>query len=168
MGRYLSNASLGQELQKYKEKRICHCFVFQVAELRHQANKVNFPLRPLTQMLHLPPYSPFLNPIEFCWSKLKAGVAREILTKDDTLTPRIISSAQSVTASDCEGWIKHSVSFFPRCPSWNKEKLASNCMELQGNARVDRHENYMTYDGTALQLLMYQLQGSYNIQTSSE
>lgn len=41
-------------------------------------------------------------------------------------------------------------------------------MELQGNARVDRHENYMTYDGTALQLLMYQLQGSYNIQTSSE
>lgn len=79
-----------------KKRGHAHCVVFQVAELRHQANKVNFPLR-----------SPFLNSIEFCWSKLKAGVAREILTKDDTLTPCIISSAQSVTASVCEGWIKH-------------------------------------------------------------
>lgn len=67
------------------------------------------------KVLHLPPYSPFLNPIEFFWSKLKAGVARELLTKDSTLTPRIISSAQNVTTNDCEGWIKHSISFFPRC-----------------------------------------------------
>ncbi|KAI7849130.1 hypothetical protein BDC45DRAFT_449213, partial [Circinella umbellata] len=31
------------------------------------------------------------------------------------LTPRIIESAKQVTAKNCQGWILHSKSFFPRC-----------------------------------------------------
>lgn len=66
-------------------------------------------------VIYLPPYSPFLNPIEEFWSKLKAGVKRDQLTKFDRLTPRIIHSAGQITPSDCQGWINHSLTFFPRC-----------------------------------------------------
>ena len=60
------------------------------------------------EILYLPPYSPFLKPIEEFWSKLKAGVKRNLLTTDDTLLPRIIDSAGQVSGQDCQGWIRHS------------------------------------------------------------
>ena len=46
------------------------------------------------EILYLPVYSLFLNGIELFWSKLKAGVRRELLTKDSSLTSRIIESAK--------------------------------------------------------------------------
>jgi hypothetical protein len=64
------------------------------------------------QCLYLPPYSPFLNPIEAFWSKVKAGVRRNALTADDRLTDRICESVQMVTQADCRVWIRHAVSFF--------------------------------------------------------
>lgn len=51
--------------------------------------------------LYLPAYSPFPNLIELFWPKVKAGVRRELLTKDDSLTPRTIVSAKHVTAKSC-------------------------------------------------------------------
>ncbi|KAG2201534.1 hypothetical protein INT47_007411 [Mucor saturninus] len=71
--------------------------------------------------VYLPPYSPFLNPIEEFWSKVKAGIKRNPLDSSDLLTPRIMESVTNVTLNDCRGWIKHSVSFFPRCIA--KEKM---------------------------------------------
>lgn len=65
--------------------------------------------------MYLPPYSPFLNPIEEMWSKIKFGVRRDQLTDKDTLAPRIVQAAKEVTVDDCEGWIRHSVSFFDKC-----------------------------------------------------
>lgn len=65
--------------------------------------------------VYLPPYSPFLNPIELFWSKVKAGVKRDCLTATDNLSARIVESARQVSVDDCRGWIKHSVSFFDRC-----------------------------------------------------
>ncbi|KAG2208189.1 hypothetical protein INT45_001260, partial [Circinella minor] len=44
--------------------------------------------------VYLPPYSPFLNPIELFWSKLKAGVKRDCLTATDNLSARIVESAK--------------------------------------------------------------------------
>jgi hypothetical protein len=44
--------------------------------------------------LYLLPYSPFLNPIEKSWSKVKAGVRRNALTADDRLSDRIRDSVQ--------------------------------------------------------------------------
>jgi hypothetical protein len=64
---------------------------------------------------YLPPYSPFLNPIELFWAKVKAGVRRDCLTATDALSERIIESVKQVTVTDCQGWIRHSVSFFDRC-----------------------------------------------------
>ena len=70
--------------------------------------------------IYLPPYSPFLNPIEEMWSKIKLGVRREEVTTKDTLIPRITEASKAVTITDCVGWIRHSVSFFDRCI--NKEE----------------------------------------------
>ncbi|ORE07602.1 hypothetical protein BCV72DRAFT_205311, partial [Rhizopus microsporus var. microsporus] len=53
--------------------------------------------------LFMLPYSPFLNPIEECWSKIKAYVRRNPLFSLDTLTPRIQSACRSLTTEDCLG-----------------------------------------------------------------
>jgi transposase len=65
--------------------------------------------------LYLPPYSPFLNPVEEFWSKVKDGVRRNALTADDRLSDRICESVQKVTHANCQAWIRHAVSFFARC-----------------------------------------------------
>ena len=46
------------------------------------------------QVLYLLAYSSFLNPIELFSLTLKAGVGRELLNKEDTLTLCIIKSAK--------------------------------------------------------------------------
>ena len=78
--------------------------------------------------LYLPPYSPFLNPIEEFWSKVKAGVRRNALTADDRLSNRICESVQMVTRADCQAWIRHALSFFARCKQedinlWEERKV---------------------------------------------
>lgn len=65
------------------------------------------------QCIHLPPYSPFLNPIEEFWAKIKAGCRRQRLREVETITQRIYDSASLVTHQDLNGWIEHSISFFP-------------------------------------------------------
>ena len=54
--------------------------------------------------LYLPPYSPFLNPIEDFWSKVKAGIRQTALTADDRLSDRICDSVQMVIRADCMDW----------------------------------------------------------------
>jgi hypothetical protein len=56
-----------------------------------------------------------MNPIEEFWSKVLAGVRQNALTADDQLNDRICESIQKVTRTICQAWIKHAVSFFPRC-----------------------------------------------------
>lgn len=70
--------------------------------------------------LYLPPYSPFLNPIEEFWANVKQGVRRNPLDNRDSLTLRIIEVCKAVTATDCAGWIRHSVSFFLDCEKMEK------------------------------------------------
>ncbi|KAI8875163.1 hypothetical protein K501DRAFT_213730 [Backusella circina FSU 941] len=51
----------------------------------------------------MPPYSPFLNPIEECWSKIKKNVRRNPLMKGDESTPRISEACKAITPHDCLG-----------------------------------------------------------------
>ena len=55
---------------------------------------------------YLPPYSPDLDPIEPCWSKLKgrprAGAARSLDTLDAALGPALAT----ITAQDAGGWFR--------------------------------------------------------------
>lgn len=65
--------------------------------------------------VYLPVYSPFLNPIEELWSKLKYRIKRGPFETGDTLTPRIIEASTHITQADCQGWIRHSVQKFDDC-----------------------------------------------------
>lgn len=69
--------------------------------------------------LFMPPYSPFLNPIEECWSKIKQNIRRNPLKRGDELTPRIAEACKTVTVEDCQGWIRHAETYWDRC--LNKE-----------------------------------------------
>ena len=53
--------------------------------------------------LRLPAWSPFLNPIEESFSKLKSGVKRDRLADHDNLLSRISVSANAITREDCVG-----------------------------------------------------------------
>ncbi|KAG0737799.1 hypothetical protein G6F57_011932 [Rhizopus arrhizus] len=65
--------------------------------------------------LFMPPYSPFLNLIEECWSKIKKNIRRNPLDKVDHLTPRIAEACNLITKSDCRGWIRHAETYWERC-----------------------------------------------------
>jgi transposase len=65
--------------------------------------------------LFMPPYSPFPNPIEEGWSKIKKNTRRHPLTKLDQLNPRISAACATITVEDCRGWIRHAESFWDRC-----------------------------------------------------
>ena len=65
--------------------------------------------------LFMPPYSPFLNLIEECWSKTKKLIRRNPLDKCDTLTPLITEACCKITVEDCKGWIRHAETYWDRC-----------------------------------------------------
>lgn len=65
--------------------------------------------------LFMPPYSPFLNPIEECWAKIKGNIKRSPLDENSTLTPRIAEACKTVSADNCLGWIRHSESYWGKC-----------------------------------------------------
>lgn len=57
---------------------------------------------------YLPPYSPDLNPIKECFSKVKSCLkSTEVLTDDQETA--ILSAFICVTPDDCQGWIKDSL-----------------------------------------------------------
>lgn len=63
----------------------------------------------------LPTFSPFLNPIEEMWSKVKYNLRRSPFETGESLTPRIMNASATVTQEDCQGWIRHSRSKFEDC-----------------------------------------------------
>ena len=56
--------------------------------------------------VHLPPYSPDLNPIEKLWSKVKALLRKFKARTLDALPNAIQNAFHSVTVSDCSGWFR--------------------------------------------------------------
>ena len=73
------------------------------------------------RIIYLSSYSPFLNPIEEFWAKVKTLVRRSPMIDRDNLVARIREAAEQVTPEDCQGWIRHAESFFERY--LNKEEL---------------------------------------------
>ena len=56
---------------------------------------------------YLPPYSPDLNPIELCWSKVKAVLRAAKAKTADALLNAIRDGLLSVTLEDIRAWFKH-------------------------------------------------------------
>jgi transposase len=58
-------------------------------------------------VLYLPPYSPDMNPIELCWSKLK-GLLREFGARSrDALDVAIRRAMDLIDRHDAAGWFRH-------------------------------------------------------------
>ena len=58
-------------------------------------------------LCYLPPYSPDLNPIERCWSKLKALLKSAAARTREALDAAIAEAMEAVTAADAAGWFAH-------------------------------------------------------------
>ena len=59
------------------------------------------------QVLFLPPYSPDMNPIEECWSKVKSFLRKARARCHEALLLAVDMAAEMVTPSDSRGWFTH-------------------------------------------------------------
>ena len=77
------------------------------------------------RLVLLPRYSPFLNPIETFFSKVKLlyrhveaesqEVENTISGQTANMNDRLKSAMAQVTANDYVGWVNHAISYFDRC-----------------------------------------------------
>ena len=58
------------------------------------------------QLIYLPPYSPDLNPIEKCWSKIKTYLRAAKARTRAELEKALAEVLLLVSAKDAEGWFK--------------------------------------------------------------
>lgn len=58
------------------------------------------------KLIYLPPYSPDLNPIEKCWSKIKTYLRAAKARTREELEKALREALLSVTAEDARGWFK--------------------------------------------------------------
>lgn len=56
------------------------------------------------EVWYLPPYSPDLNPIEKCWSKIKTALRAAKARTYEALEEALKGALQEVTAEDAAGW----------------------------------------------------------------
>ena len=56
---------------------------------------------------YLPPYSPDLNPIEPCWSKLKSRLRAKAARTVEALEAELGPALDAITAQDAKGWFRH-------------------------------------------------------------
>jgi transposase len=68
------------------------------------------------RLLYLPTYSPELNPIEECWSKVKAGLRRIKARTQEALESAVQAVARTVTPQDAAGRFAHSDTFLALNP----------------------------------------------------
>lgn len=66
-------------------------------------------------LLFLPPYSPFLNPIENLFSKWKQTVSTRRPSNEEELLSIIDDAANFISESDCEGFYRNMLGFISRC-----------------------------------------------------
>lgn len=59
------------------------------------------------ELLYLPPYSPDLNPIERCWSKIKTALRAAKARTGERLNEAIKQAFETVTEADARAWFKH-------------------------------------------------------------
>ena len=78
------------------------------ASIHHTSPVVNAIVSTGALVQFLPPYSPDLNPIEMAFAKVKSVMkANETIWKDYDVETILIAALNTITKSDCEGWITH-------------------------------------------------------------
>jgi len=59
------------------------------------------------RVVFLPPYSPDFNPIELCWSKVKAALRSAKARTFDALLPALVAAFDSISQHDIQAWFAH-------------------------------------------------------------
>ena len=74
----------------------------------HKAQKVRELIEAKgARLVYLPPYSPDLNPIERCWSKIKTYLRAAKARTSERLNEAIKQAFETITESDARAWFKH-------------------------------------------------------------
>lgn len=74
----------------------------------HKSDRVQKALeRAGAVLIFLPPYSPDLNPIEECWSKIKAGLRAVAARTRNKLLRGLKTVLAQITPHHIEGWFRH-------------------------------------------------------------
>lgn len=103
----------------------------------HHTEEVKRKLRELNvRAVFLPPYSPFLQPIELCFSKVKDPIKKK-LSAGLSLFESIDYAFSQVTASDCTSWFAHTERYIPKClneepiyKSWRSRRKKSQTFRV--------------------------------------
>ncbi len=90
---------------------------------------------------YLPPYSPFLNPIEDFFSSWRWKVYDRHPHTQMTLLVAMDAACDDITAESCRGWIRHSRRYFPRCIARDDIRCGvDETMWPDREERLDVHE----------------------------
>jgi len=80
-----------------------------IRELFEQPPVYNYEVR------FMPPYSPFLDPVESVFSQLKSKVKANRPFTDEELLQSIQDATKTVTAQHCRNYYAHCRSFYQKC-----------------------------------------------------
>ncbi len=90
---------------------------------------------------YLPPYSPFLNPIEEFFSSWRWKVYDRHPHTQMALLVAMDAACDDITAESCRGWIRHSRRYFPRCIARDDIRCdVDETMWPDREERLDVHE----------------------------
>ena len=67
------------------------------------------------KLMFLPPYSPFLNPIEHLFSKWKLLIRQSNPMNEPELLDLIQSTSKQISKENCEGFFRSIYEFLPKC-----------------------------------------------------
>ncbi|KII69575.1 hypothetical protein RF11_01200 [Thelohanellus kitauei] len=66
-------------------------------------------------IVYLPPYSPFIHPIEYMFSKWKGEKRNKRSENSEELYQTITTASSLITSSDCSGYYSHIFRYINRC-----------------------------------------------------
>ena len=77
--------------------------------------------------MYLPPYSPFLNPIELVFHTMKVNLAQQDLDRT-SLKDKVEKEFTNITCEQTEGYFQHCKEFYPLCA--NREKYTGTILQV--------------------------------------
>lgn len=104
-------------LEKFNSLNINHAVIIldNVPFHKHGDVREIFSNNQRYRLMFLPPYSPFLNPIENMFAKWKQVLRQGRPTNEKELLELIGNASQRISSSDCEGYYRNIFTFIPRC-----------------------------------------------------
>lgn len=104
----LKNLSKEKEIEK-------PIFVMDNARIHHYKGLLQTIESENLEVLYLPPYSPFLNPIENAFSKWKNYVIRAGSRNESELKIQIETGFLTISQTDCDGYYRKMLRYVSRC-----------------------------------------------------